>query len=151
MTSHQTQHQGFSSGWTNQYIDIPFLDQGRTRDGLDCWGLVRLVYKEQLGIDLQSLSGRYESAEDSETVSELVEEQRSTMWFSVDAPEVGDVIVLNILGNESHVGIRIDHRRMLHIMRGANCCIQNLTRPGWKRRVSGHYRHWSREPVLSES
>lgn len=29
--------------WWNEYVGLPFADKGRTREGCDCWGLVRLV------------------------------------------------------------------------------------------------------------
>ena len=152
MSLPHTIHPDFSDGWTNDYIDIPFLDRGRTRDGLDCWGLVWLVYSEKLGIELPNLSGRYESASDRDKANELVAEERvGSVWSFVEVPIVGDVALLNILGNDSHIGIAINSRQMLHIMQGANCCIQDLTRPSWSRRLSGFCRHWSRGPMLSES
>ena len=36
----------------NDYIGIPWVAGGRTRDAIDCWGLCAMVYRDQLGIDL---------------------------------------------------------------------------------------------------
>ena len=30
----------------NIYLEVPYVDGGRTMDGLDCWGLVRLILHE---------------------------------------------------------------------------------------------------------
>jgi len=40
-----------------EYIGIPFLEDGNDRNGLDCWRLVVMVYKERLNIDLPDFSG----------------------------------------------------------------------------------------------
>ena len=45
--------------WTDDYIGIPFLPDGRDRDGLDCYGLVCLVYRDRLGVDLPGIRGIY--------------------------------------------------------------------------------------------
>src|SRR3546814_18876664 len=34
------------------YIGIPFVDDGKTRAGVHCWGLLQMYYAEQLGITL---------------------------------------------------------------------------------------------------
>ena len=47
--------------WAARYIGIPFRDRGRTREqGLDCWGLVRLVYEETFNVSLPSFTSCYE-------------------------------------------------------------------------------------------
>ena len=38
--------------YINDLLGIPFKDNGRDRDGIDCYGLVLLVAKEQHGVDL---------------------------------------------------------------------------------------------------
>ena len=35
--------------WCRRFLKIPYLDRGRTRDGVDCYGLVMLVNREQFG------------------------------------------------------------------------------------------------------
>ena len=35
-----------------KYIDVPFVHRGRSFDGCDCYGLIRLIYKEELSIEL---------------------------------------------------------------------------------------------------
>lgn len=36
--------------WSDRFIGIPFEDHGRARAGCDCWGLVCLIYQEELAI-----------------------------------------------------------------------------------------------------
>lgn len=39
-------------GWINDYVGVPYLVNGRATTGWDCWGLVKAVYHDQLGIEL---------------------------------------------------------------------------------------------------
>lgn len=126
--------------WPNEYIGIPYIDHGRTRLGCDCWGLVRLIYRERLAIELPSLATDYVSAEEAAEVSALVHKEQ-TSWKSVNAPAPFDVIVLRLAGLERHVGVVIKPGIMLHVMRGIDAAIENYTNPLWHRRAAGFYRH----------
>lgn len=41
-----------SYSWLNKYIGLPYLQGGRHPDGIDCYGLCKLIYLEQFDIVL---------------------------------------------------------------------------------------------------
>lgn len=43
--------------WVSRYLPIPYREGGRSHDGIDCWGLARLVLQEQAGVDLPLYGG----------------------------------------------------------------------------------------------
>src|SRR5512134_1374594 len=59
--------------WAGAYVGIPYLDHGAARSGCDCWGLVRLIYRERTRIELPSYAGDYAGEADSEGVGRCVE------------------------------------------------------------------------------
>ena len=64
----------------SDYTEICFKEKGRDRDGVDCWGLVYLIYKECMGIDLPTYSGEYSSSEDAEELSRLIQGEIGPPW-----------------------------------------------------------------------
>lgn len=120
----------------SKYIGIPFKPFGRTESGLDCWGLVRLFYKNEFDIVLPGLAG-YESVKDHRAISDIVETEKPR-WVETRA-EFGHVIVFNMAGRPVHVGVVIDNLRMLHIQTGKNSCLEKFRSPRWKNRIEGIY------------
>ena len=48
--------------WTQKYVGIPYRDLGRDMTGCDCWGLLRLVYGQELvpfRVEVRRLRDRY--------------------------------------------------------------------------------------------
>lgn len=126
--------------WYKKYIGIPFVDKGRDESGLDCWGLVRLVYKNELGIDLPSYCEDYESTNDYEILRDIVTLEKGQRWKAVKEPKEFDVIILNMRGMPIHVGIVTKKDHMIHCALGIGTVHEHSGVAKWKHRVAGYAR-----------
>jgi hypothetical protein len=133
--------------WHNKYIGLPYKHNGRDQSGIDCWGLARLVYQEQFGIDLPSLVADYEG-DSGKNIRELVNIQKES-WQLVNTPEVPDLCVFRILGQPIHIGIYTGNRNFLHINEGHTSIIESLDSPKWAKRLEGIYRYSSKRIQLT--
>ena len=123
------------------YLDIPFLAKGRTRAGLDCWGLIRLVYAEQIGVSLPLwLDGYSEIEPCPETAAHLAACAESFAEIPPDRARPGDILLFRTGQHLSHVGLALRGGRMLHIATGIESCTENYLSPRWSPRLVGAFR-----------
>lgn len=125
------------------YLGIPYRDRGRDRTGCDCWGLVRLVYRELLGIDLPSGLESYDSAENRDAVSRAFAAGLGD-WRRVPDGEVLtlDVALLSRAGARCHVGLATLPGWVLHSRAGCDSVQEPLRRLGLQGyRLEGWWRH----------
>ena len=125
-----------------EYIGIPFLEDGNTRAGCDCYRLVVMVYKDKLGIDLPDFAGIFVdgSLASLKKVTRHIRETKKT-WQKVDKPAPFDVILLRTGNMVYHVGVVVGRRSMLHIDEGINSVIEEFTCIEWKHKVEGFYHY----------
>lgn len=124
----------------SEYIGLEFQAHGRG-PRYDCWGLVRLFYRNEMGVVLPKFAGAYFDVKDAENIAPLVDaEKKAGRWEKVSGPEWGNVLLFNVAGRPIHVGVSIDHRKMLHIEKGKNSVIEEFTSRKWKPRTEGCYR-----------
>ena len=138
--------------WAARYIGLPFVENGRDRAGLDCWGLLRLVYAERYGIYLPSHHDGYSGTQDRPGVAAVLEAElsgggnwRPVVGHPMPAAgvgvEIGDAMLFRAgAGDLWHVGMAIARGRMLHARRGSDSCIERCDDGIWSPRSQGVYR-----------
>ncbi len=90
------------SAWVTKYLDICYKPGGSSASGLDCWGLVCLIYRQERGIDLPMHDGRD------------VTHQSSFRRVRPPLTEF-DILLLDAWPEQSHVGIILNPSSwMLH-------------------------------------
>jgi len=130
----------------SKYLGLPFLDGGRDpATGLDCWGLVMYVLKQELSIELPSL--QYSSALDSRAVGEVAAEKDQDwrkQWRQVEQAKEGDIVLFRLHGHPSHVGVVIgDGADFLHTEPGKRCVVESLCSIFWINNIHSLWRHES--------
>ena len=122
-----------------RYIGIPYSSKGRSFESLDCYGLVFVFYREELGIDVPDYLDSYESATSRASVSTAIRDNLPN-WKPVVAMEYGDLLVFDILGLPIHVGVYLGDNQFLHAFQRTDSCIERLNSITWSRRLVGAFR-----------
>ena len=121
-----------------QYTDligVPFKDGGRNKNGLDCWGLVKILLERQCYKYIQDY---YISAFNIKDIHDELETNRHT-WRKIEKPEVGCVVLLanGCTAAANHVGIVVDDSRFIHAYARTGVCVSALKR--WQAHIRGYY------------
>lgn len=122
-----------------KYIGIPFIDRGQSFEGADCYGLVRLIYKEELSIILPEFLS---SCKDSKRIWSDYLKQISEHWDLVKEPKLYDVIAMSYDPQHpkivTHFGIYIGNGMMLHTLQGIGSFTCRLSEFSYS--IKGMYR-----------
>lgn len=125
----------------NQFLTIPYVNKGRAMDGADCWGLVRLIYKDHLGILLPSYEG-VDAENEEETTGMILRGRESGDWVEIGFPDRQpyDLVLMQCRGTPWHIGLTVDPFNFIHAhpIRGMNLCP--FSDKSWSRRRLGLYR-----------
>lgn len=122
-----------------KYVGIPYAEKGRDITGLDCYGLVRLIYKNEYKIDLPSFSAEY-TADDNNRIQDLIAQYKEG-WESTDTPSAGDIVLFRIMGVESHVGLVISPTHFIHVRENQDSAIESLSAHKWSKRIVGFFKY----------
>jgi cell wall-associated NlpC family hydrolase len=134
--------------WVVPYIGLPWQMLGRTREGLDCWGLVRLVLAERWGVAVPAFDGAgwtgQRKAEDIAAFARFITGHMPD-WKSVGwvGRREGDGVLLRVRGRPVHIGLIVAPEWFLHILSGHNAAVERFDSIVWRDRIAGAYRHVS--------
>jgi cell wall-associated NlpC family hydrolase len=125
--------------WFADYVGIPFKILGRDTEGCDCYGLVRLVLNDHYAIMLPELLEYSDSLNYEETHKVISENVPLLSGEELDYPEEGSVVVLANRGLESHIGVMITKKLMLHTTSINGAVIEPISSNRIKNRIRGYY------------
>ena len=126
------------------YIGIPFKDGGRDFSGVDCYGILVLIYKMEKGINLWDTSD-YTMDNYSEQNYMLTNYHKN--WIPVDKDELQELDALLFTLDEdlpnipTHVAVYIGNNRMLHCVQGVNTYTCKFAGSMYERFFHSAYRH----------
>lgn len=125
------------------YVGLPWRDGGRNLDGLDCYGLLALVYHSELCLDLPSYT--YPTAEDSRAIASLIDGELSP-WHEIPsgAETYLDAVLMLEAGLARHIGLVASPGYVLHMRPGFDSVIETYRGGKLRRRIAGFFRHEDR-------
>ena len=126
--------------WVKKYIGIPFVSNGRTMEGCDCYGLVRLVLRNEYDINLPELSDNYNDAKNIKETEKLFADNLPVLTVGKNfEPKEKALVVITENGRKCHVGIVAGDGFVLHTGAKTGCICQRDTHPGLRNRIEGYY------------
>lgn len=114
--------------WSDAYVGLPFAKRGRSRHGLDCYGLVRLVLRDMAGLDLP----RFDVWDTREKV--LARETCGMTRVARGGERALDVVIMTAdqwrggrwCKAPLHMGVVVARGQVLHIEEGRLSCVDNM-------------------------
>jgi len=139
--------------WTKSLIGIPFTEKGRTREGCDCWGVVRLALECGFGITVPDYTEEYPTTTDREEIQALMQREALGGWEALPVSEAaaGDVVLFRIQGQICHAGLVIDPPVFLHGQRGIGSALERWDAAIWSRRLYAVLRHPALQMLVGSS
>jgi len=92
--------------WAAKYIGHPYKEGGRGTDGVDCWGLLCLVYHQEFHIELPEIPGITATA--VLAFHSALEKEVLCDWEESDWPFDGCAVAMSQKEAIHHVGLWAD-------------------------------------------
>ncbi|HPT88734.1 MAG TPA: C40 family peptidase [Bacillota bacterium] len=134
-----------------KYLGIPYRHGGRDMNGVDCLGLVYLIYRD-CGIEIPDNDGR-EYTKDWYKVEPdryLKGIRRYGKEVPLDSLKPLDLVYFKMGRAVTHTGIMVDEKSFIHVLEGTRVHISRLNFK-WERRLAGARRFIEADVERKES
>jgi len=127
----------------SNFIGIPFINKGRTFEACDCYGVVKLYYKEILGIDIPDVLA---SPKQPRMAYMEYLENISKYWIEHYEPKENSVVALHTdpqhpkLVTHFGVVVKLDNKlKMLHTFRDTQSHLVDIDNPIYANKIKAYY------------
>lgn len=92
--------------WVNDYVGVPYVRNGRTRAGWDCWGVVLAVYRDRLGLELPDWQYQvpFEREQFLDSIEGAIGAEAERVEV-IEAPEQWALGLVHYAARPHHVGV----------------------------------------------
>lgn len=131
--------------WVEKYIGIPFKSNGRTKEGCDCYGLVRMALLEESGVALDSYASEYDEAYNLSEAEKVIRCHKGMVSLLSEGEDIKplDIVLFKIKGFVCHMGLVVDPKagKFLNTLRNKNSHLASYKSSAYSRRIEGFYRY----------
>jgi cell wall-associated NlpC family hydrolase len=119
------------------YLGVPFRHQGRSRNGIDCLGLVLVVYNQVFGTSHEILG--YPRRPDAAEMRRQLREKLSAI--TPEQARAGDLAHLAYNGEATHLALLTTPEQIIHVLlTPPRRVVEQRLSPELRDRVAGWYR-----------
>ncbi len=138
-----------NTAWVEKYLGIPWTaDSISPKEGLNCWGVLQHIYRQELGIELPEY---VISAKNIRAIQKVTHTNQGlepwAMRVQIGQEKAFDGVLMKglVQGHtfDMHVGLITTPGYLLHIERDIGVCHVKLVHPTVRHRVVAIYRHES--------
>lgn len=128
----------------DDFLGIPYLRGGSSREGADCWGLVPLVYRETRQIEIPLYNEGLQGRPCKDFLQDSMKKEVDRAWEKLDPIHAQFMDVVLLQTTELHVGI-VDQSKRYMLTTSHTMCTSKLDEWGrgtrWDGKLLGVYRY----------
>lgn len=113
---------------------------GRDYERYNCFDLAKDFYANELGLTLKNYF-EGDVVPNRKEIECLVKTNKGD-FEKVDSPIFGDLVVINLYGYSSHIGVCLDENKFLHSLKRVGSCLDSIQK--YSKMIEGFYRHKER-------